>query len=143
MTNEEQVTTSSMAVTEQEKIAKSVEYEILKIESLRSLIFAIVIGLLAITFFIVSYLYLTNVEYGDKLPIPRLIVESLLIGFSGFELLIWYFINQYLDKGKSIPITLRYIVAFVEISLPTILIFIISHVVSFHALYLPPYSYTS
>lgn len=138
MTNEEQVTTSSMAVTEQEKIAKSVEYEIRKIESLRSLIFAIVIGLLAITFSIVSYLYLTNVKYGDKLPIPRLIVESLLIGFSGFELLIWYFINQYLDKGKSVPITLRYIVAFVEISLPTILIFIISHVVSFHALYLPP-----
>ncbi|MSR51486.1 MAG: hypothetical protein CK551_04625 [Planctomycetaceae bacterium] len=35
---------SSMAITEQQKIAKSVEYDILKIESLRSLILAIVIG---------------------------------------------------------------------------------------------------
>ncbi len=138
MTNEEQVTTSSMAVTEQEKIAKSVEYEILKIESLRALIFAIVITILTIAYFIVSYIYLSNVKYGDKLPIPHLIIELLLIVFSGFELLIWYFINQCLDKRKSVPTILRYIVAFVEISMPTLFIFIISQVVSIHALYLPP-----
>jgi adenylate cyclase len=138
MTNEEQVTTSSMAVTEQEKIAKSVEFEILKVESLRALIFAIVITILTIAYFIVSYIYLSNVKYGDKLPIPHLIIELLLIVFSGFELLIWYFINQCLDKRKSVPTILRYIVAFVEISMPTLFIFIISQVVSIHALYLPP-----
>ena len=138
MTIEEQFTTSSMAVTEQEKIAKSVEYEILKIESLRALIFAIVITILTIAYFIVSYIYLSNVKYGDKLPIPHLIIELLLIVFSGFELLIWYFINQCLDKRKSVPTILRYIVAFVEISMPTLFIFIISQVVSIHALYLPP-----
>jgi len=33
MTNEEQFTTSSMAVAEKEKIVKSVEYEILKVEN--------------------------------------------------------------------------------------------------------------
>ena len=35
---------SSMAITEQQNIAKSVEYEILKVEKLRALILAIVIG---------------------------------------------------------------------------------------------------
>ena len=135
MINEER---SSMTTSEQENIAKSVEYEILKIESLRSLILAIVIGLLTITFLIATYIYLTDIKYGDKLPIPRMIVELLLIGFSGFEFVIWYFINQYQDKEKSAPKTLRFLVAFVEISLPTLLIFIISHVVSIHALYLPP-----
>jgi pilus assembly protein TadC len=137
MTKEEPSTSFDMALTEQEKIAKSVEYEILKIESLRSLIFAIVIGLLAITFLIATYI-ITDIKYGDKLPLFRLIIESLLIGFSGFELLMWYFINQCLDKEKSVPVSLRYLVAFVEISLPTLLIFISSHVVSIHALYLPP-----
>jgi len=137
MTNEEPSTSFDVALTEQEKIAKSVEYEILKIESLRSLIFAIVIGVLAITFLIATYI-ITDIKYGDKLPLFRLIVESLLIGFSGFELLMWYFINQCLDKEKSVPVSLRYLVAFVEISLPTLLIFISSHVVSIHALYLPP-----
>ena len=135
MTSEER---SSMVIAEQEKIAKSVEFEILKVESLRALIFAIVITILTIAYFIVSYIYLSNVKYGDKLPIPHLIIELLLIVFSGFELLIWYFINQCLDKRKSVPTILRYIVAFVEISMPTLFIFIISQVVSIHALYLPP-----
>ena len=138
MTNEVLSTNFDMAIAEKEKISKSVEYEIHKIESLRSLIFAIIIGLLAITFIIATYIYLTDIKYGDKLPIPRMIVELLLIGFSGFEFVIWYFINQYQDKEKSAPKTLRFLVAFVEISLPTLLIFIISHVVSIHALYLPP-----
>jgi adenylate cyclase len=138
MINEEPSTNFDMAVTEQENIAKSVEYEILKVEKLRALIFAIVIGLLTITYFIVSNIYLSNAKYGDKMPIRRHTIELLLIGFSGFEFVIWYFINQCLDKEKSVPVTLRYIVAFVEISLPTLLIFIISHVVSIHALYLPP-----
>jgi len=138
MTNEEQFTISSMAIAEQEKIEKSVEHEILKVEKLRALIFAIVIGLLTITYFIVSNIYLSNAKYGDKMPIRRHTIELLLIGFSGFEFVIWYFINQCLEKEKSVPVTLRYIVAFVEISLPTLLIFIISHVVSIHALYLPP-----
>ena len=44
MTNEEQSTISIMAITEQQNIAKSVEYEILKVEKLRALILAIVIG---------------------------------------------------------------------------------------------------
>jgi adenylate cyclase len=138
VTNEEQSTNCDMAIAEQEKIAKNIEYEILKIESLRALIFAIIIGLLAITFLIATYIYLIDIKYGDKLPIPRMIIELLLIGFSGFEFVIWYLINQCLNKEKSVPITLCYIVAFVEISLPTLLIFIISHVVSIHALYLPP-----
>jgi adenylate cyclase len=138
MINEEPSTNFDMAVTEQENIAKSVEYEILKVEKLRALIFAIVIGLLTITYFIVSNIYLSNAKYGDKMPIRRHTIELLLIGFSGFEFVIWYFINQCLEKEKSVPVTLRYIVAFVEISLPTLLIFIISHVVSIHALYLPP-----
>ena len=143
MTNEKLSTNFEMAIAEKEKIAKSIEHEILKIESLRSLIFAIVIGLLAITFLIATYIYLTDIQFGDKLPIPRLLVESLLLGFSGFEFVIWYFLNQCLNKEKSVPVNLRYVVAFVEISLPTLLIFIISHVVSIHALYYPPYSYTS
>ena len=149
MTKEERPTISSLAIAEQEKIAKSVEYEILKIEKLRALIFTIIIGLLAIAFLIISDIYFSDIKYGnnkfinnlkysDKPPIPRLVLVLLLIGFSGFELLIWYFINQCLEKEKSVPKTLRYIVAFVEISLPTLLIFIISHVVSIHALYLPP-----
>lgn len=41
MTNEERSTISNMAKAEQENITKTVEYEILKIEKLRALIFAI------------------------------------------------------------------------------------------------------
>ena len=44
MISEERSTSFDMEITEKEKIAKSVEYEVLKIESLRALIFAIVIG---------------------------------------------------------------------------------------------------
>jgi len=149
MTNEERPTISSLAIAEQEKIAKSVEYEILKIEKLRALIFTIIIGLLAIAFLIISDIYFSDIKYGnnkfinnlkysDKPPIPRLVLVLLLIGFSGFELLIWYFINQCLEKEKSVPKTLRYIVAFVEISVPTLAILTISQVLSIHALYLPP-----
>jgi len=149
MTNEERPTISSLAIAEQENIAKSVEYEILKIEKLRALIFTIIIGLLAIAFLIISGMYFSDIKYGDnkyinnlkysdKPPIPRLVLVLLLIGFSGFELLIWYFINQCLEKEKSVPKTLRYIVAFVEISVPTLAILTISQVLSIHALYLPP-----
>jgi hypothetical protein len=76
MINEEPSTNFDMAVTEQENIAKSVEYEILKVEKLRALIFAIVIGLLTITYFIVSNIYLSNAKYGDKMPIRRHTIES-------------------------------------------------------------------
>ena len=75
VTNEEQSTNCDMAIAEQEKIAKSVEYEVLKIESLRALIFAIVIGFMAITFLIATYIYLIDIKYGDKQTIPRMIIE--------------------------------------------------------------------
>ena len=129
---------TSMAINEQEKIAKSVEYEILKVEKLRALIFAIIIGCLAIFFVVASSIYIAEPSSLNKSPIPRKIIALVLIGFSGFELLIWYFIKHCLNTGKSIPEIWRYVIAFVEISLPTMLIFIASYALHFYALFLPP-----
>ena len=129
---------TSMAINEQEKIAKSVEHEILKVEKLRALIFAIIMGSLAIFFVVVSSIYIADSSSLIKSPIPRKIVALVLIGFSGFELLIWYVLKHCLNTGKSIPAIWHYVIALVEISLPTILILISSHALHVYALFLPP-----
>ena len=129
---------TSMAINEQEKIAKSIEHEILKVEKLRALIFAIIMGCLAIFFVVASGIFISEPSSLIKSPIPRKLIALVLIGFSGFELLIWYFIKHCLNTGKSIPEIWRYVIAFVEISLPTMLILIASHALHFYALLLPP-----
>jgi adenylate cyclase len=129
---------TSMAINEQESISKSVEHEVLKVEKLRALICAITIGLLAIIFIVVSNIYLVDNSPLVKSLIPRTTVAIVLIGFSGFEFLIWYFLKHCLKTGKSIPAIWHYVIAFIEISLPTILILISSHVIHVYALFLPP-----
>ena len=129
---------TSMAINEQEKIAKSIEHEILKVEKLRALIFAIIMGCLAIFFVVASGIFISEPSSLIKSPIPRKLIALVLIGFSGFELLIWYFIKHCLNTGKSIPEIWRYVIAFVEISLPTMLILIASYALHFYALFLPP-----
>lgn len=127
-----------MAINEEKNISKSVEHEILKVEKLRALICAIIIGFLAIIFIIVSNFYLADNSPLIKSRIPRTTVAMVLIGFSGFELLIWYFLKHCLKTDKSIPALWHYVIAFIEISLPTILILISSHVLHVYALFLPP-----
>jgi hypothetical protein len=90
MTNEER---SSIAIAEQKNIAKSVEYEILKVEKLRALIFAIIIGSLAVIFSMASYLDISAHNSLKNLPIVRLITGIALAGFSVFELFIWFTIS--------------------------------------------------
>ena len=129
---------SSMAITEQQNIAKSVEYEILKVEKLRALIFAIIIGSLAIVFAMASYLDVSAHNSLRNLPIVRLIMGFALAGFAGFELFIWYTISRCLHTGKNIHVKWHYIIAFVEISFPTMLILISSFALHVYALFLPP-----
>jgi adenylate cyclase len=135
MTSEER---SSMAIAEQENIAKSVEYEILKVEKLRALIFAIIIGSLAVVFAMASYLDVSAHNSLRNLPIVRLIMGFALAGFAGFELFIWYTISRCLHTGKIIHVKWHYIIAFVEISFPTMLILISSFALHVYALFLPP-----
>ena len=129
---------SSMAITEQQNIAKSVEYEILKVEKLRALIFAIIIGSLAVVFAMASYLDVSAHNSLRNLPIVRLIMGFALAGFAGFELFIWYTISRCLHTGKNIHVKWHYIIAFVEISFPTMLILISSFALHVYALFLPP-----
>jgi adenylate cyclase len=137
MTNEERSTIFNMAIAEQENITKNVEYEILKVEKLRALIFAIVLGSFAIIITIASILNIANASFFDKFPIPQNVLEPVVIGFALFELLIWYILKHCLDTGKSVPAICHYIVALVEISLPTMLILIFSHALHVYALFLP------
>ena len=137
MTNEEQSTISSLAIGEKEKIAKSVEYEILKVEKLRALILASILGFFAIIWTILSYQDNANDNPFKNLPIFRKIIGFTLGGFSVFELFIYYTISRCLHTGKNIHIKWHYIIAFVEISLPTLMIFIISKAVFIHALFMP------
>jgi len=138
MTNEEQFTISSMAIAEQEKIEKSVEHEILRVEKLRALILTIIIGSLAIIFSMASYLDISTHSSLKNLPIVRLITGVALAIFSVFELFIWYTISRCLHTGKSIHVKWHYIIAFVEISFPTMLILISSFALHVYALFLPP-----
>ena len=124
MTSEER---SSMVIAEQENIAKSVEYEILKVEKLRALIFAIIIGSLAVIFSVASYLDISTHNSLEHLSIVRLITGVALAVFSVFELFIWFTISRCLHTGKSIHVKWHFIIAFVEISFPTMLILISSY----------------
>ena len=137
MTNEERLNISSLAIAEQENIAKSVEYEILKIEKLRASILAYMLGFLAIIWVILSFQDNSHDNPFKNLPIVRMIIGFVLAGFSLFELFIWFTISRCLHKEKSIHIKWHYIISFVEISLPTLLIFIISKAVFVHALFMP------
>jgi adenylate cyclase len=67
-----------------------------------------------------------------------LITGVALAGFSVFELFIWFTISRCLHTGKSIDVKWHYIIAFVEISFPTILILISSYALHVYALFLPP-----
>ena len=113
MTIEERFTIPNMLITEQENITKNVEYEILKVEKLRALIFAIFLGSLAIIITIASHLNIANPSFSDKFPLPRNVLEPVVIGFALFELLIWYILKHCLHTGKSVPAICHYIVAFV------------------------------
>ncbi len=135
MTSEER---SSMVIAEQENIAKSVEYEILKVEKLRALIFAIIIGSLAVIFSVASYLDISTHNSLEHLSIVRLITGVALAVFSVFELFIWFTISRCLHTGKSIHVKWHFIIAFVEISFPTMLILISSYALHVYALFLPP-----
>ena len=63
MINEEWPTISTMAIAEQENITKTVEYEILKVEKLRALIFAIVLGSFAIIITIASIINIADASF--------------------------------------------------------------------------------
>lgn len=136
MTKETGFTISNIAIAEQEKISKNVDQEILKAERLRALIFAIFIFFLAVVFSIGTNPSFHLMDINEK--IPHLTVALVLLGFSGFEFFIWYTMGRFLHANKKIPVPWHYLIAFVEIGLPTTLIFISSHVVFVYALFLPP-----
>ncbi len=136
MPNADKNTISSMVLVEQTKFTEKIDQEILTIEKQRSLIFALVIGALAILFPLFSFSDFFKGDFSDFTP--YLALELLLISLVGFELVAWYILDHFLKAGKRIPILWYYFSAFVEISFPTMMIYVGSHVVHAYALFHPP-----
>jgi len=131
----ENQTTIFNTVSEEQEITKSVDLEILKVERLRALIFAIIVMFFAIVFPIFTSMVLDNLEVGSK--VPRGIAEALLVALVLFEVLIWFVLGHFLKAGKSIPVFWHYLGAFLEIGLISMLILKANYVLGVFAMFIP------
>ena len=120
---------------EEQQITREVDLEILKVERLRALIFAIIVMFFATIFPILTAMNLDNLEVGRK--VPRGIAELLLLGLMLFEVLIWFVLGHFLKAGKSVPVFWHYLGAFLEIGLPSFLILKAGNIFSVFALFVP------
>lgn len=121
---------------EEQQITREVDLEILKVERLRALIFAIMILFFAVVFYVYISINFANTEFGKRVPVG--IGEMLLLGLVAFELQIWFMLGHYLKARKKVPVFWLYFGAFVEISMPTIFIFRASFILNVFALFIPP-----
>jgi adenylate cyclase len=128
-------TTIFNMVSEEQEITKSVDLEILKVERLRALIFAIIALIFAILFPIFTAMNLDSMEIGRK--VPRKVAEVVILGLVPFEILIWFVLGHFLKAGKSVPVFWHYIGAFIEIGLISILILRAGNVLSVFAMFIP------
>jgi len=131
----ENQTTIFNTVSEEQEITKSVDLEILKVERLRALIFAIIALFFAILFPIFTSMVLDNLEVGSK--VPRGIAEALLVALVLFEVLIWFVLGHFLKAGKSVPVFWHYLGAFLEIGLISMLILKAGYVLGVFAMFIP------
>lgn len=131
----ENQTTIFNTVLEEQEITKSVDLEILKVERLRALIFAIIALFFAILFPIFTAMNLDSMEIGRK--VPRKVAEIVILGLVPFEILIWFVLGHFLKAGKSVPVFWHYIGAFIEIGLISILILRAGNVLSVFAMFIP------
>lgn len=131
----ENQTTIFNTVSEEQEITKSVDLEILKVERLRALIFAIIALFFAILFPIFTAMNLDSMEIGRK--VPRKVAEIVILGLVPFEILIWFVLGHFLKAGKSVPVFWHYIGAFIEIGLISILILRAGNVLSVFAMFIP------
>ena len=131
----ENQTTIFNTVLEEQEITKSVDLEILKVERLRALIFAIIALFFAILFPIFTAMNLDSMEIGRK--VPRKVAEVVILGLVPFEILIWFVLGHFLKAGKSVPVFWHYIGAFIEIGLISILILRAGNVLSVFAMFIP------
>jgi len=131
----ENQTTIFNTVSEEQEITKSVDLEILKVERLRALIFAIIALFFAILFPIFTAMNLDSMEIGRK--VPRKVAEVVILGLVPFEILIWFVLGHFLKAGKSVPVFWHYIGAFIEIGLISILILRAGNVLSVFAMFIP------
>lgn len=131
----ENQTTIFNTVSEEQEITKSVDLEILKVERLRALIFAIIALFFAILFPIFTAMNLDSMEIGRK--VPRKVAEVVILGLVPFEILIWFVLGHFLKAGKAVPVFWHYIGAFIEIGLISILILRAGNVLSVFAMFIP------
>jgi adenylate cyclase len=90
---------------------------------------AILAGLLGVLIFFFGLMYeLFREDYQQLFSKPRAYVHAgfMFALLMGYELAIRHVIGRWLKQGRSVPDTLRYLNAFVETSVPTILIVLVS-----------------
>lgn len=121
--------------TDEQEITDGVDFEILKVERLRALIFSVMVLFFAVVFYLNIRINYANTEFGKRVPVG--IGEILLLSLAGFEFLIWYVLGHFLKARKKVPLLWLYVVAFVEISIPTVMIWIASFVLNIFALFIP------
>ncbi|MFN6054091.1 MAG: hypothetical protein ACK47R_24945, partial [Planctomycetia bacterium] len=98
--------------TDEQEITDGLDLEILKVEKLRALIFAMIVLFFAIVFYLYTSTNLSVTKLGSRVPFG--IGEVLLLSLVLFELLFWYILRHFLNAGKPVPIFWLYLVAFVE-----------------------------
>jgi adenylate cyclase len=129
-------TFTKLKSTDEQEITDGVDFEILKVERLRALIFSIMVLFFAVVFYLNIRINYANTEFGKRVPVG--IGEILLLSLAGFEFLIWYVLGHFLKARKKVPALWLYVGAFVEVSIPTIFIYRASIVLGAFAVFIPP-----
>lgn len=115
------------------------EVEILKSERLRTTILALVFTLLSLmwTIFIAHSPEKYYKLMGEDTSV--VIIPGYLGLIACYFFLVHKVINQYLNHKKTLPILIRYFNAFIEVSIPTLLIIIMMHYrIPLYILLMPP-----
>ncbi|MDM8560750.1 adenylate/guanylate cyclase domain-containing protein [Candidatus Parabeggiatoa sp. HSG14] len=107
--------------------------QILISERKRVTILAVILSLMALEVFTISFYFpdFFPKEFLDKLYGLQLWnwINLLLVASAAYEWLIRIFINNAIKKGEQISDFLRYINVFVETSLPTVIIFLVAQAI--------------
>jgi adenylate cyclase len=120
---------------EEQQITRSVDLEILKVERLRALIFAILVLFFAALFPVMTWMNISNKEIAKRVYWSA--PETLFLGLWFFEMLIWFVLGHFLKARKPVPVFCYYLAAFVEIGLLSILILMVGEVLYAYALFRP------
>jgi adenylate cyclase len=113
--------------------------EVLRSERLRTTIVIVLIAVIFVRWFVLWTLFPVTVaeQLGDAVHINKLAILGTVALV--YELGALYRMTRMLRRGQRIPMVLRYINAFVEVSIPTLAMLVVPEVTSpVYALYTPP-----